>query len=742
MALEALTAQLPEIKRLWLQGLSAADIAQELGDIKLTSSIKRAIQQMKDGELPVKISLTEISSRSNPSRTAKAQEADRAYSKLKAEYSQELLDKTDEFTKNPKYKNLSQVENALYKHFNKSKYTLAPAGVPNRELTAFFRPADKIFNIPENFKIYGGEFGKRKLREKQTALRQLIGTKFFANSTLPKYDELREAMVKFYSIPETKREDLSTPVKNAIRKFNQDFSISTAITRGSQAGIVNRFFDEKGFDFSKKIKDWRKIWTTKEGLQDLLKTPNLNEADRAFYQRELDKLNKTDRGLLKALKEKFPAMFKKDAAGGTMQLEHRVARALGETGELKLPKDYIARASYVPGRFNQAKYEMYDKKLFDLIAEYNSGDKSAKSKILELTKDFNRRSKGFLDNVNFKWGDKVKMTDSTPLFTKMSDVNILKDIDKNIKSSQAYFKSLGSERIPGMPRGTVASDFVAAGSDVKAFQKLVRAVENAPQACRRILNYQTGGISTSCAVAIQEDPIGSANKLKDLKAESGPLAKVKNAATGFLGFAKKGGKFGALAAAGAAGAGLVKTFMNDDPTTYLSNEDQQKNMLVAMATDPITTEFDRPAILDYQLPALGATVAGATALGAPSTIKASRSRALGIEKKGLTRTGARVLGRGLGIAATPAALLPFAAADLAGQIAEGDSAVDIATDPINYIAPIFADQTDKITRGLNPTLRKLARLNLGKAALRGISRGGIAGLGLSLGIEGLRLLDD
>ena len=43
---------------------------------------------------------------------------------------------------------------------------------------------------------------------------------------------------------------------------------------------------------------------------------------------------------------------------------------------------------------------------------------------------------------------------------------------------------------------------------------------------------------------------------------------------------KRGGKFGALAAAGAATAGLVKTFMNDDPTTYLSDENQQKNMLI------------------------------------------------------------------------------------------------------------------------------------------------------------------
>ncbi len=743
MALKALTAQLPEIKRLWLKGLSAADIAQELGDIKLTSSIKRAIQQMKAGELSVKISLKEISSRSDPSRTAKAQEAERVYSKLKGDYSQELLDKTDEFTKNTKYKNLSQVENALFKHFGNSKYTAVPALVQSKN--AFFRPADKIFNIPENFKIYGGEFGKRKLSEKQTALRQLIGTKFFANSTLPKYDELREAMVKFYSIPETKREDLSTPVKNAIRKFNKDFSIATARQAGQTTGIVKNFFDEKGFDFSKKIKDWRKIWTTKEGLQDLLKTPNLSEADRAFYQRELDKLNKTDRGLLKALKEKFPAMFKKGAAGGTMQLEHRVARALGETGELKLPKDYIARASYVPGRFNQAKYEMYDKKLFDLIAEYNSGDKSAKSKILELTKDFNKRSKGFLDNVNFKWGDKVQMTDSTPLFTKRSDVNILKDIDKNIKSSQAYFKSLGSERIPGMPRGTVASDFVAADPDVKAFQKLVRAVENAPQACRRILNYQTGGISTSCAVAIQENPIGSANKLKDLKAESGPLAKVKNAATGFLGFVKKGGKFGALAAVGAGAAAIVKPFMNDDPTTYLSNEDQQKNMLISMITDPVVDEpKSDAAILDYQLPVVGAGAAAGTAAVAPSTIEAARSGALGAKKSGITKTGLKTLGRGLASLGTPAALLATEPLFIGGQIAEGDSLGEIATDPINYLGAAFVDPATRFaTRGLGPTASKIMRLGISPSVLKTVSRRfGLPGLALSLGISGYETFDD
>jgi hypothetical protein len=56
--------------------------------------------------------------------------------------------------------------------------------------------------------------------------------------------------------------------------------------------------------------------------------------------------------------------------------------------------------------------------------------------------------------------------------------------------------------------------------------------------------------------------------------------------------------------------------------------------------------------------------------------------------------------------------------------------------------PAFADQTPKLTRGLSPTLRKVARLGLGRAALTGLSRLGIGGLGASLAIQGLGLLDD
>ena len=68
--------------------------------------------------------------------------------------------------------------------------------------------------------------------------------------------------------------------------------------------------------------------------------------------------------------------------------------------------------------------------------------------------------------------------------------------------------------------------------------------------------------------------------------------------------------------------------------------------------------------------------------------------------------------------------------------------LDIATDPTNYLYPAFSGQTTKLTRGINPTLRKIGSLGLGRAGLKVLSRAGIVGLAASLGIQGYNLLDD
>ena len=252
-----------------------------------------------------------------------------------------------------------------------------------------------------------------------------------------------------------------------------------------------------------------------------------------------------------------------------------------------------------------------------------------------------------------------------------------------------------------------------------------------------------GGLPGDCAAAIKNDPVKAAQVFEQAPATNTAMQKLKTAATGFL---RSGGfkTFSIAGLAGGAAAALVKEFRNDDPTTYLSNEDQQKNMLVAMATDPITTELPRPDILDYQLPAAGALFAASTAAVAPKTIKAGKARGFGIERKppGILKTGFRTLGRGLGVAASPGLLAPLAAMDITRQISEGDSPVDIATDPLNYLYPAFAEQTPKLTRGLPAAARKIASLGLGRLGLTILSRAGLAGLGLSLGIQGYKALTD
>jgi len=262
------------------------------------------------------------------------------------------------------------------------------------------------------------------------------------------------------------------------------------------------------------------------------------------------------------------------------------------------------------------------------------------------------------------------------------------------------------------------------------------------------IELQSGGNILTCPIEkFEKDPQGFTNKVNQLEDTASGLTKFKNAATKFLQnpLLRKGGKFGALAAVGAAGAGVVKTFMNDDPTTYLSDENQQKNMLIEMVTGPMVDKPDpTPEILDYQLPAIGATAAAGTAVTAPSTIEAARSARFGKKPSGYTKTALKTLGRGLAATGTPLGLAAFEPLHIAGQVQQGDSLGEIATNPWNYAGLAFADDLTKFTtKGLGPNIAKAMRLGISPAALRIGSRFlGLPGLALSLGISGYETYDD
>ncbi len=275
----------------------------------------------------------------------------------------------------------------------------------------------------------------------------------------------------------------------------------------------------------------------------------------------------------------------------------------------------------------------------------------------------------------------------------------------------------------------------------------IKNVKGTKGACRILIGRAIGGNVDTCETIIRQDPEGAARKIASLEDSSTAVTKVKNAATNFLQspFVKGAGRFGALAAAGAATAGVVKKFMNDDPTSYLSNEDQQKNMLIDMVTGSLDdTPQERPAILDYQLPVLGGAAVAGTAVTAPSTIAAARSRAFGKTPSGITKTTLKTLGRGLGALGTPLGLLATEPLFLASQVQQGDSLAEIATDPMNYLGAAFVGPIDRFaTKGLSPQIAKTMRLGISPSVLKTVSRRfGLPGLALSAGISGYEMFDD
>jgi len=476
--------------------------------------------------------------------------------------------------------------------------------------------------------------------------------------------------------------------------------------------------------------------------------PTLERADINRRKRQLERARKTQADptdIYKSIQE-LKLQISRDMGFGPIASDVHVHH-----GAIKTAKTNLNNMAFIFGKElnNADDMKILETELAKLNNTTNRLLKKKPEGYKELIKEQNL-AKNILLN-KYKNTPIAGLNEATEVFFDSNDKPILRRIKMDPAKTIGQGSAVGEIDFLTATSGQREKILTAAGENfttqLKAYvSTLDKNSKEFKQICT--LTAATGGTAASCIERIDQDPAGIAKKITEVEKPVGRLAAFKNAALSFL---KSPGvkTFGIGAAVGTA-VGLVKAFRNDDPTTYLSNEDQQKSMLVDMVTQPISIDIDRPAILDYQLPALGVGIAGSTALAAPSTIRASKtdlkfaSRAPGVERKkpGIAKTGLRVLGRGLGVAASPALLAPLAAGDIASQVAAGDSPMDIATDPLNYLYPAFADQTPRLTRGLSPTVRKVARLGLSRAALTGLSRLGIGGFAASLGIQGLGLLDD
>ena len=241
--------------------------------------------------------------------------------------------------------------------------------------------------------------------------------------------------------------------------------------------------------------------------------------------------------------------------------------------------------------------------------------------------------------------------------------------------------------------------------------------------------------------------------------------RVKNVFKGVLGtlgkFGPAAGKFGAIAAAGAIAQPLVKQFMNDDPSTYLTDPEQQEKMLLSMI-EAQERKKPRSEILDWSL---GGAELGATAAAVPGSVAMYKARRGLLERKipkagpiseaGLTagdyikrsgkgygklRAGAGVGLKLLSGMYTPAGLLAHEPLRIAQMRREGESWGEVAKSPTLWMGPAFADvMTRMATRGMRPgsTLSRALSLGMSRPMLKTISRRfGMPGLALSLGLSG------
>ena len=528
-----------------------------------------------------------------------------------------------------------------------------------------------------------------------------------------------------------------TTGKNRIGVYKPELALWHSLYRSAKDGDGRWTLDQKFFDNLPINEQGNKSWA----LNNYYK--NIKFTDTATG--EIIKLDNTIKGKGKTLKEYLNTTIAKET--GNKNVFDKAKNSYELKNKIKdTTLTYKGQKETLGGLLAKTGIEKTGEKIYSPFEVHHpSGVKNNWWDSEVVFRDANRQ----LNYIDSKLQRDFKNAEDAT-----SQNKILSDASKKINKLPGGISYIFEGQQLGTNIPTEESISKAAASTYKdrgvtravnLFFNDVRAdAANNGQICSLVRTKKANGGTISCVDAVEEAIQKEPEKLAQ---KASRLDKFKNSALGFLKspLLKGAGKFGALAAVGAAGAGAVKTFMNDDPTTYLSNEEQQKNMLIDMVTGSLDdTPQESPAILDYQLPAIGGAAVAGTAAVAPSTIEAARSGALGSTKSGITKTALKTLGRGLTTLGTPAGLLATEPLFLAGQIQQGDSLAEIATNPMNYLGAAFAGPaTAFATKGINPTIAKTMRLGISPSVLKTVSRRfGLPGLALSAGISGYEMFDD
>ena len=455
------------------------------------------------------------------------------------------------------------------------------------------------------------------------------------------------------------------------------------------------------------------------------------------------------KNMINPLKKLFPELIgsKLYAPGAEHMYGLRQALATGLMQEIKKAAQNISPA---PAAFNRGiKGPLLDKKVSGLMDNAFN------------TQDLGKR-KDIIKTINRTIGDfKKDYPGKYPKYT-VDKVGNIKDLTfKNINLTKRSLNVQATEFIdylnktPGFKESAEFKSFPEATKTLfqSRAEKLPQFHSQLRQLVLTAAKTNKGGVcnifraeggrigfaaGSSCVAemetALRTDPIKTTEQISRLPGNKA-INSLKTAAGGFLKTLGRGGvkaaPYAAIAAVGAAAEPLVKQFRNDDPTTYLSNPEQQKGMLLSMV-EAETPKVDEE-ILNWQYPGIAAGAAAAIP-GSKAVMRARKIKGMGTPRAALGPVGKVLAGSfsPLGVAAS----LPIG---IAAQIKGGAELEDIATDPFNWMGPAFASTgAEMATKGVkNPLLLKALRLGMKPSTLRMVSsRFGLPGLALSAGLKG------
>jgi hypothetical protein len=379
------------------------------------------------------------------------------YTEARKQYITEVMDWLDEASKNPKYKTSEQLQKDLFKEFNKPKYTEAPKGVDPKSI--FFQ-GDK-FSIPRETEIFGRKVGAQKVPEK--TVNDL--SDFFLLKNNPNFEKVRDVAYDFFTNKKADINKYPAEQQKILRNFSRNF-IKGQIKGEAGESIFLSGLKQEGFNFQNKVNETVFIKSLEEKIREELSNPNISQNRENFLNKQLETISEQRNSILKDIYQSHPNLYKAAQHPGNFVYEHKLPRYIGDM--INLPYDYLARATFSPNAFNKLKFENFDKPLGALITEYNNaGDAASKSEIKNeiesLYNDFNKKTKvkgqGYLDELEFEFGNKVKVKDNTPLISDLTTEDVHRDILRNVKHSNQYFKN---EKL---------NKYVVEGEDFNAFTK-------------------------------------------------------------------------------------------------------------------------------------------------------------------------------------------------------------------------------------------------------------------------------